>query len=367
MGNREHRSTEVAIRLVVAQVQEAWRQKATASLLQLDISGAFDTVNHTRLLATLRLQGYPQWVVLWVKAWLSNRVAILHFDGQKTEDIPVIAGVPQGSPLSPILFILYIASLGACKGLVKSSEQEPSNSSRAYKSAPIRCLETEAWVPPLDLYLNKRPTDFEGRLQKQALQSGAGPEAERITTGHLITEACNTVYRRFNKRRKTRGRRPRQGPQSPTPTELAASVVAQRIADEDPPALLFTNKVLTGHEGLSKAQSSLLSQARIGDIGLRDYLFRVKVPEVRTPYCECGRGRETVEHLVVWCPDPPLQRPWDGREIRSHRDLQTVLRGVGARSRRFVRKVLGWLMDSGRLLEYSLARRLELETVDGEG
>jgi hypothetical protein len=50
-------------------------------------------------------------VVLWVKAWLSNRVAILHFDGQQIEDIPVAARVPQGSPLSPILFILYIASL----------------------------------------------------------------------------------------------------------------------------------------------------------------------------------------------------------------------------------------------------------------
>ena len=66
---------------------------------------------------------------------------------------------------------------------------------------------------------------------------------------------------------------------------------------------------------------------------------------------------------MVWCPDPPLQRPWEHREIRSHRDLQTVLRGVGAQSRRLVRKVLGWLMDSGRLLEYSLARRLELEIV----
>ena len=60
MGNREHRSTELAIRLVVAQVQEAWRQKAAASLLQLDISGAFDTVNYIRLLATLRLQGFPR-------------------------------------------------------------------------------------------------------------------------------------------------------------------------------------------------------------------------------------------------------------------------------------------------------------------
>lgn len=110
------------------------------------------------------------------------------------------------------------------------------------------------------------------------------------------------------------------------------------MADEDLPILLFTNKALKGHEDLTKAQSSLLSQARIGDIGLQDYLFKVKVPDVLTPYCSCGEGRETVEHLVVWCPDPPLQRPWGQRNVRSHRDLQTVLRGVGARIKGLVRK-----------------------------
>ena len=139
----------------------------------------------------------------------------------------------------------------------------------------------------------------------------------------------------------------------------------RRMADEDPPALLFTDKALKRHEGLTKAQSSLLTQARTGDIGLQDFLFRAKVPGVNTPYCACGEGKETVEHLVVWCPDPPLQRPWETREIRSHRDLQTVLRGVGARSARLARRVVTWLMDSGRLLEYSLARRLELETGEG--
>jgi len=124
--------------------------------------------------------------------------------------------------------------------------------------------------------------------------------------------------------------------------------IGGRMADEDPPTLLFTNKALKRHEGLTKAQSSLLAQARIGDIGLRDYLFRVKVLEVPTPYCACGQGREIVEHLVVWCPDPPLQRPWEQRQIRSHRDLQTLFRGVPSNTR-LVRQVLGWLMDSGRL------------------
>jgi len=71
------------------------------------------------------------------------------------------------------------------------------------------------------------------------------------------------------------------------------------MADEDPPTLLFTNKALKRHEGLTKAQSSLLARAHIGDIGLQDYLFRVKIPEAPIPYYTYGQGRETVEHLVV--------------------------------------------------------------------
>ena len=59
------------------------------------------------------------------------------------------------------------------------------------------------------------------------------------------------------------------------------------------------NRAIDRHEGLTKAESSLLTQARTGAIGLKDFLFRAKVPRISTPYCECGRGRETVEHLAV--------------------------------------------------------------------
>jgi hypothetical protein len=57
----------------------------------------------------------------------------------------------------------------------------------------------------LDLYLNKRLANFEGRLEEEVLQIGGSPEAERTTAGHLVREAYNRVYRRF--RRKRIGRR----------------------------------------------------------------------------------------------------------------------------------------------------------------
>src|SRR5690606_34934890 len=70
-----------------------------------------DRVNYTQLLTTLRDQGFPQWLVYWVTAWITNRKATLFFDGQQAQETNIRAGVPQGSPLSPVLFILYIASL----------------------------------------------------------------------------------------------------------------------------------------------------------------------------------------------------------------------------------------------------------------
>jgi retron-type reverse transcriptase len=111
MGNRPQRSTDLVIKLVVDATHTAWRHGAVASLLQLDIKGAFDTVNHTRLLHTLQHQGFPPWAVRWIRGFLTDRTASLFFDGESTPPYCITAGVPQGSPLSPILFLLYTTSL----------------------------------------------------------------------------------------------------------------------------------------------------------------------------------------------------------------------------------------------------------------
>ena len=82
-----------------------------ASVLSLDISGAFDTVNHMRLLDNLRKKQVPLWFVRTIWSFLTDRETTIVVDGEETAPHQLLAGIPQGSPLSPILFLFYNAPL----------------------------------------------------------------------------------------------------------------------------------------------------------------------------------------------------------------------------------------------------------------
>lgn len=111
MGNRKGRSTETALKVVTSTIREAWARGGMASMLQLDIQGAFDSVPHGRLVDVMASIGFPGWMTRWIKAFLEDRSARLRVDGTLSPPTRIRAGVPQGSPLSPILYILYAAEL----------------------------------------------------------------------------------------------------------------------------------------------------------------------------------------------------------------------------------------------------------------
>jgi hypothetical protein len=112
MGARESRSSETALDLLVNQVHAVWGEgNYVASLLSLDISGAFDRVISSRLVHVLRMKGIPERLAEWVRIFMTDRASTLVLSDTETAESAVAAGIPQGSPLSPILFLFYTAEL----------------------------------------------------------------------------------------------------------------------------------------------------------------------------------------------------------------------------------------------------------------
>jgi len=81
------------------------------STLFLDIKGGFDNVCANKLAMILTRGGVSAYLVAWIKSFLSNRQCRLIFQGAPKVFCQVAVGTPQGSPISPLLFVLYIASL----------------------------------------------------------------------------------------------------------------------------------------------------------------------------------------------------------------------------------------------------------------
>ena len=115
-GGRKLASTDHAIHLFLQRTHEAWADGKVASLLLLDVSGAFDNVSRPRLLHNLRKRRIDQRLVQWIDSFLSDRSTTLKLQEYTAPLAPVQTGIPQGSPLSPILYLFYNADLiEACR------------------------------------------------------------------------------------------------------------------------------------------------------------------------------------------------------------------------------------------------------------
>src|SRR5947209_2919849 len=96
---------------LTTKIDEANKRNMISSTLCIDVKGAFDNVFKKCLLQTMKKMRLDHKTTRWVESFLTDRMASLSFDKDTEQMSGIETGIPQGSPVSPILFLIYLSPL----------------------------------------------------------------------------------------------------------------------------------------------------------------------------------------------------------------------------------------------------------------
>jgi hypothetical protein len=107
-GFRSKRSCETQLVTTIQKIAQNLTSKGQVDVILLDFAKAFDNVPHRRLLHKLKFYGVDGTTLAWISSFPSSRKQLVLLDGVKSSENEVLSGIPQGSPGTLILFVIYL-------------------------------------------------------------------------------------------------------------------------------------------------------------------------------------------------------------------------------------------------------------------
>ena len=121
-GYRKKRSTELATSLILDEIRKAGDNGCLTGAVFIDLSKAFDTIGHSTLIRKLQDYGVNGNELQWFIDYLFGRLQYISYANEQSKCYPITCGVPQGSILGPILFLIFFDQILKHSSVVKFAD-----------------------------------------------------------------------------------------------------------------------------------------------------------------------------------------------------------------------------------------------------
>ena len=116
----KHRSTTTQLIIIYSDISRNLDSGSQTDIIFLDFAKAFDSVPHDLIVHKGKTFGFGSNLLQWIEHYLHGRYQSVMIEGQVSPPLPVTSGVPQGSIIGPLIFVLYLNDIcDVCSSFMK--------------------------------------------------------------------------------------------------------------------------------------------------------------------------------------------------------------------------------------------------------